>query len=215
MQTAIIQKLQDYIKTRSPVRTYAKGQVITLAGQDPRGVAFLESGVVEQYDITSDGNKITVNVFKPPAFFPMSWAINKTPNAYFFEALDECKIRWADPDETVNFLKENPDVLLDLLGRVYKGTDGLLRRLVLAASGAATQRLMYELLLEAYRFGVPAGDHSRRVRVRQHALAARTGLTRETVSRELHRLLDDGIVMRSPQGMIINIPVIEARLNDS
>lgn len=201
MPPEILLKIQDFFKQESPTKTYAKGQLIILAGQDPRGVAYLESGAVEQYDITPEGTRIAVNIFKPPAFFPMSWAINHGPNTYFYEILADAKIRWANPDRTVDFLHQNPDILFNLMSRVYAGTDGLLRRLVLAVSGAARSRLIYELLIEAYRFGVTVDDGSRRVRVRQHSLAARTGLTRETVSREIHKLEAAGLITRSSQGI--------------
>lgn len=56
-----------------PVRKYAKGHIITHAGDDPEGVLHLTDGKVRQYDISARGDEIVVNVFQPPAFFPLSW----------------------------------------------------------------------------------------------------------------------------------------------
>lgn len=199
-------KLNEFFASYD-LRTYAKGAILTFADQDPRGVSLLISGVVEQYAITPEGNKLTVNVFKPSAFFPMSWAINRTPNAYFYAAASDVELRMADTERTVAFLRANPDVMFDLLSRVYKGTDALLGRLVLTARGIATSRLLFELLIEAYRFGVEVEGAKRSVTIKQSVLAERSGLARETVSRELHKLAQDGLIAR--QNHVITLDTIK------
>lgn len=204
-------KVADFFATARQ-KNFAKGQMIAMAGEDPAGVMLLESGVVEQYDITPAGNRVTVNIFKPPAFFPMSWAINGTPNEYFFEALSDVVVRQAAADRTVAFIKDNPDVLFDLLARVYKGTDGLLKRLVLAASGMAANRLIFELLIEAYRFGSDVDEVTKQIKISRNSLAARSGLARETVSRELHKLQDEGLLTLSERSMVLSIEALEKKL---
>lgn len=199
----------------SDEQTYRHGDIVVFANQDPEGVLFLVEGVIEQYDVTTEGNKVVVNMFKPGAFFPMSWAINKTPNAYFYSALTDVKLRRAHPDKVAHFLQDNPDVMFDLLSRVYIGTDALLRRLVLAASGVASNRLIFELLIEGFRFGDPLPGPQRIIKVKQSNLAARSGLARETVSRELHKLEAEGLVELSKQGIVLNVEALEERLDFS
>src|SRR6476620_4247524 len=126
MNQQIQDRLNEYFST-SKLKTFTKGSIITYAGEDPEGVSQLVEGAVEQYDITPEGNKVTVNIFKPPAFFPMSWAINKTPNVYFYSALTPVKLRVANADATVAFLKANPNIMFNLLSRLYRGTDALLQ----------------------------------------------------------------------------------------
>lgn len=214
MNQQILDKLNRHFD-KYELRKYAKGKVITLANQEPVGISLLVSGLIEQYDITPEGNKLTVNVYKPPAFFPMSWAINKTPNAYFFGALTDVELKQADADETVDFLKANPDVMFDLLSRVYRGTDALLRRLMLAASGIAASRLIFELLIETYRFGKINDDGTVLVTVKQSVLAARSGLARETVSRELHKLEQESLITRNKQEITVNLKSLEQKLDFS
>jgi len=196
-------------------RTYVKGDILTFADQDPEGIFLLLEGVVEQYDITPDGNKITVNMFKPSSFFPMSWAINRTPNVYFYAALTDVRVRRAHPDKVVAFLRDNPDVLFDLLSRVYKGTDALLRRLTLAAGGIASSRLIFELLIEAHRFGADVSGDKKLITIKHNSLAARSGLARETVSRELHKLERDGSLALTKRGIVLDIAKLEDQLNFS
>jgi CRP/FNR family transcriptional regulator, anaerobic regulatory protein len=212
MNEKILDKLNKHF-SGSKTESYSKGKILIFANHEPEGVSFLLDGIIEQYDITPEGNKITVNVFKPPAFFPMSWAINKTPNTYFYATLTDVKLKRAEAEGTVDFLKGNPDVMLDLLSRVYKGTDALLRRLVFAASGIAANRLIFELLIEANRFGVVNSDGTVSVKIKQGVLADRCGLARETISRELHKLETDNIVLRNNKDIQIDIKRMEAKLN--
>lgn len=212
MDPEILDKLNKHFNG-SGVSEYPKGKIITFADQEPAGVALLVDGIVEQYDITPEGNKITVNLFKPNAFFPMSWAISKTPNTYFYAATTDVKLKLADPDKTVTFLKDNPDVLFDLLRRVYKGTDALLKRLVLAARGVAANRLIFELLIEAYRFGVTIHGSKVTIKIKGSALAERSGLARETVSRKLHELEQDGLIGLSGQKITLDVAELEKKLS--
>lgn len=214
MNQPVFDKITDFF-SKSTTRTYSKGEILTFGDQDPEGVYFLLDGVVEQYDLTPEGNKITVNIFKPPAFFPMSWAINKTPNTYFYAALTDVKAKQASADKTVTFLRDNADVTFDLLSRVYKGTDGLLRRLALATSGVASNRLIFELLMESYRFGSDTDDGKRSIKIKQNNLASRSGLARETVSRELHKLEKEGVLSLTKEGILLDVEKLEQSLNSA
>jgi len=212
MNQSILNKINAFF-SEFKVIEYAKGEIITFAGEEPQGVMLLQAGVVEQYDITPEGNRITVNLFKPNTFFPMSWAINKTPNNYFYAALTDVKLRRADPDKTVAFLQANSDVLFDLLSRVYKGTDALLQRLVVTASGIASSRLVFELLIEAYRFGEEIEASKWLIKTKQLSLAERSGLARETVNRELHKLEADELISLSKGGIELNVQKLEQKLD--
>lgn len=212
MKEVILQKITDAFRDSSVI-TYQKDQIITLAGESPKGVSLLLDGIIEQYAIAPEGNKVTVNIFKPPSFFPMSWAINKTPNAYFFAAVTDVRVKQISADQAVRFLQDNPDVLFDLLSRVYTGTDALLRRLVLATSGTAGSRLIFELLIEVYRFNKSGGSDEKLLVIKQHVLAARSGLARETVSRELHKLQKNNLVSLTEKGIIIHLKALEKELD--
>src|SRR5690606_4775066 len=150
------------------IKYAAKGSVIVHAGDDPKGVMYLIKGHVQQYDIAGNGEQIIVNIYKPSAFFPMSWAINKTPNQYFFEATSDLEYYLAPAEDAVHFLRNNPDVTFDLLARVYSGTDGLLRRMAHLMGGNARSRLLFELKVQTQRFGKPRGDGSILLNLNEH-----------------------------------------------
>jgi CRP-like cAMP-binding protein len=190
-------------------RTYARGDVVLFADDPALPVLYLESGQVCQYDVTSSGNRVICNIYKPGTFFPMSSAISRVPNRYFFEALSEVSLRQAPGADVVAFVRAHPDVMFDLLSRVYRGTDGLLRRMTELMSGTARERLLGELRIAAERFGVSQPDEHTLVVVTETQLAQQTGLARETVSRELQQLKREGVVKTSKAGLVIALGCLE------
>ena len=123
----------------------------------------------------------------------MSWAVNQTPNLYYFEAMTDVEAYRVPKEEAIQFIRENPDVLYDLLKRVYKGTDGLLTRMTYLMAGSAYGRLITELILHAGRFGMKRGSGVA-LQLSEMEIAAQSGMTRETVSREIKLLKEKGIV---------------------
>ncbi len=192
MSPVVAEKIESFF-AKYPQRHYHKGQILIHAHDEPDHVFHLLEGKVKQYDISYRGDEVVLNEFKPPAFFPMSYAMNRTPNVYFFEAETDVELQSAPIDDAVNFLKANADVTYDLLSRVYRGTDGLIGRIAHLMAGSARSRVLYELLIECRRFGEPRG-HGMAVSVSESDIGAHAGLARETVSREIHKLKDEGLI---------------------
>lgn len=202
MNADVSDKISKFFTTY-PRRTYPAGHIVVFADESPEHVFYIESGKVRKYDTSYKGDEVIVNVFKPPAFFPMSWAINRADNHFFYKTEEPTVLYVAPPEDTMRFLQRNPDVMLDLLSRVYHGLEGLLGRMVHLMSGTAKSRLMYELIIECRRFGVEQDGGCVLVRAGEQDIAARTGLSRETVSREMKKLKECGLVVMNKQGITV------------
>ena len=174
---------------------YKKDEILVRADDDPSGIFYLVSGNVRKYAISQKGDELVVNIFKPISFFPMSWAINSESNEYFYDALTPVEIYRAPKEKVVEFVKNNPDVLYDLMSRVYRGTEGMLRRMTYLMAGNAYARLLTELVIHAKRFGKKNENTGKiEIKVSEKELASQAGMTRETVSREMKNLKDKGLV---------------------
>ncbi len=202
MNDLIAEKI-DNAFSKYPQRSYQKGQILIFADETPEYIFYITKGRVRKYDLSSRGDEIIVNIFKPPAFFPMSEAINHSQNAYFYKTEVFTELHIVPMDVAVQFLKDNPDVMLDLLSRIYRGVDGLLGRLVHLMSGSARSRLLYELLIECRRFGHQDADGTYKLNITEIDLAARAGMTRETVSREMKHFKESGLLELVAKGILI------------
>ena len=200
--TSITQRTINFF-TQYPLRTFDKRQLLIRAESEIDHVFLIVEGRVSQYDITPSGNEVAVNVFKPGAFFPMSSAINNVPNHYFFEASVKTVVHAAPAPAVVQFLKDNPDILFDLLARVYRGVDGILRRMAHLMGGDAKTRLSFELLNAAYRFGEQQRDGSILIGLNEGDLARHSGLARETISRLMQSLKAADLVEIDSRGILL------------
>jgi CRP-like cAMP-binding protein len=186
-----------------PLVHYAKQEVLLRPDESLSHIFYLIEGQIVEYDISAVGNEIVINAFKSGAFFPMSQAINRTRNDYFFETAIKSTVRKAPVNEVLSFIQENPVVCYDLLSRVYLGTDGLLRRMAHMMGGKARSRLVFELLNGAARFGEKRMGKSVHLPMTEKDIAKRSGLSRETVNRTLHTLKNEGLVSVSAGGIYI------------
>ena len=208
----IAKKIKAYF-LKYPLSKFPKGEILIQAGDEPKHIFYLESGNVRQFDITTTGDEVVVNVFKPGAFFPMSWPVAKTPNRYFFQADTDVRIRRAKPPEALAFIKDNPDVMLDLLARLYSGVDGMQRRMAHLMGGSARSRLLYELIVECKRFGKKLPNSSYRIKINEAEIGARAGLARETVSREMKVLKQKKLISVDRLGIILkDLDLLERQL---
>jgi CRP/FNR family transcriptional regulator, anaerobic regulatory protein len=203
MDSAVAEKVEAFFK-QFKRQVYKRGDTLIRADDDPSGIFYLKNGSVKQYAISQKGDELVVNIFKPVSFFPMSWAVNNTTNSYYFEAITDIEVWKAPGDKVVEFIKENPDVMYDLLRRVYKGTDGILLRVTFLMSGSAYARLITELLIQARRFGKTEDDMSYELKITESDLATSAGMTRETVSREMKALKNKELVTLNNGAIIIH-----------
>jgi CRP-like cAMP-binding protein len=208
-----IQEKIDSFFTQHKKQVYKRGEILIRADDSPAGVYYLKQGSVKQYLISKKGEEIVLNIFKPISFFPMSWAINSTENIYFFEAVDTLEVWRAPREDVIAFIKNNPDVLYDLMSRVYRGTDGMLLRMAYLMSGSAYARLITELLIHTKRFGKKTAEGSFELTVTEGELAMSAGMTRETISREMKTLKEKGIVVFRKNVLVVqNIERLESEL---
>jgi CRP-like cAMP-binding protein len=206
----ITDKIERYLN-QYPRRTYASGETILFAHENPKDIFYLVSGKVNMFDVSPKGNEVVINVYEPGRFFPLSWALSHTPNKYFFKTEAPSMFRLIPPDDLMDFIFKNPDVGVELLRRIHQKADRFFERIVYLMSATAARRLTYELVVECLRFGKQQPDGSVFVAVREVDLASRSGLSRETVSREFQKLKEAGYVQLEKQGIrVFNLTQLEA-----
>jgi CRP/FNR family cyclic AMP-dependent transcriptional regulator len=199
-----------------PLRRYARGQLLMLAGDNPKQIFYLVSGIIRVYDISDKGNEVVVGVFKPTTVFPLSWMILEKPNIYFFEARTNVVVREAPASRTLNFIKKNSDVTFNMLVDICLNMETMRRRIAHFMGGTAKSRLIFELIIATQSFGVVQPDGSYLIEVSEGEIGARSGLSRETVSREIHDLKKLDLINANHQGIqLTNLNALEAKLGFS
>lgn len=201
MDKQLQQKIAAFFSS-FPRREFEKGKILIHPEEAIGNVYYLVQGQVVQYDISPSDSEVVLNAFKPPAFFPMAQAVNGTPNHYFFEAVTDVIAHQVPAKKAALFVRQNPDVMFNLLQRVYRGTDGILQRMSHLMGGDARSRLLFELINAAQRFGRPnAGEIN--TALTEADLAKRSGLPLEVVSHTLRELKESGLVGMQGRAIVV------------
>lgn len=197
------QKILDFFADKHSTR-YTKGETVIAPSENPLHVYFVASGRIKAHEVSYRGDEVVVSLINAPAFFPMMWTLNHVPNRFYYKADKDSVVYMADKDAVLEFIQKNPDIMYTQLKAVYSSYDGMLGRLVQIMSGTAKSRLLYELANEGRRFGTQLEDGSCRLEATERDLAARAGLTRETVSREMSKLKRQELVTVNGKGIFIH-----------
>lgn len=188
MNNTAISALDDFFEKFSFVK-YKKGEVLINADEDPPGIFYLKSGTVRQYSLSRKGDEQTLTIYKPFSFFPLMWAINNTRNTFYFEALKDIEAWKAPRDETIKFLKAEPEVMYDLISRLYQGMEGLLSRIEYLMFGTAYEKVIFTLLNLSFRFGEEnMSNLDVNLHITHKDIASFSGLRKETISRQIAKL---------------------------
>lgn len=177
------------------IRNYKRGEMLIRADDDPQGIFCLTKGYVRQYSISKTGFELTLHILKPISYFPMVWAINGTPNIYFFEALTPVEVGRAPRSLVVNFIKDKPTIIFELMSELLEDYAETLTRVEHLVFSDAYRRVISVLLYIAKHFGE---IHNKGIivhhRFTQQDIATLVGVARETAGNEMVRLEKKGLV---------------------
>lgn len=176
-------------------RKYKKGEVLIRADDDPQGIFYLSKGYVRQYTISQTGLELTLHILRPISYFPMVWAVNGTPNIYYFEALTPVEVGRAPRKQVVDFIKDKPVIIFELLSELIEDYAESLTRIEHLVFSDAYRRVISVLLYIAKHFGEVRGAG---VIVHHHFthqdIATLVGVARETASLEMLKLEKNGFI---------------------
>lgn len=167
---------------------YKKGEVILRAGDPPAGVLYLKRGFVRMSLVGKSGDTLVLHVFKVGAHFPMTWAVNDTPNRYSFEALTPAEIWRAPKEDVLRFLRTHPEISEFFLSRILRGVSGLMERMEYLVLEPAYEKTVLLLLYYAKNFSDGELKGKLIIPLTHREIAGWIGTTRETASLQIEIL---------------------------
>ncbi|MEI6221353.1 MAG: Crp/Fnr family transcriptional regulator, partial [bacterium] len=202
----VLKKLQEFF-FKFPKFDYHKDEILLRAHDTPSGVYYVAKGKVRMYSLSTEGEELTIHIFREGTFFPLTWAINQTPNGYFFEALTDVEIFRAPREAVENLLKKESDVLLDLTSRLLSGIGGIATRMQHIVYDQALPKTAGILLYLGKIIGKP--DNSKVVILHSFThedIAVWAGLTRVAVSNSMGALKKMGLISCGNGKIVLNDP---------
>ena len=197
-----IQKLLYSFFNKFEQKFFSKEEII-LKPADKK-IFFLTKGAVRMSGTSREKDEITINIYKAYSLFPMP-LIFDLGNKYTFGSLTEAEGYFAPKRDFKMFLDKNPDVLFDLVKRIYQGFDGFFTQLEALLLGDAYLRVIAALTIYARRFGKT--DQNKIIfdwSMTHRQIASQTGLARESVTREIKKLQEKGLIGYSGKKLFVN-----------
>jgi len=188
--------------TGSKPVNYSAGDSIITPGEGDQHAWLLLDGLVRQFDILDDGTQFSLNIYKQGSVFSLSWLFGGCDSNYFYEALSDIVVVRVNAQTYRTFIETHPQLALDMLKRLSRGLDGIFSRLSINSKNDAAARILNEIRLTSLRFG----QVGQPVPITNSALANRTGLARETVSRTVRKLIEDDTLRKTPDGLELRAP---------
>lgn len=202
MDEKVIKKLDTFF-SRFILRPYKMGEIIFRPSESITEIAYLKKGLVRMYALSEEGEEITLHVFRPSSFFPAMLSIGKLDSKYYFEVFEAAEVHIAPAQKVIEFLKSDPEVLLDLASRFAQGLIGMMVRVENLAFQDSYPKIVSLLIYLSKRFGKRVGNETIIELEMSHTdIASWAGITRETVSRQMEKLQKKGIIANK-KGLLV------------
>lgn len=203
MDEKMIKKVEAFFSKYRKVH-YGKRDFILQPGEKIPGIMYLKNGLVRQYVLSKKGDVMVVHIFRPGAFFLMMWAINNTPNSYYFEAITPVEVWVAPLKDVKEFVKKDPEILYDFTSRILKGLDGVLKRFENLTFDPAYSKVASLLSYFARQFGKKKGNGTQiEYPLTHREVASWIGTARETASLQMEDLKRRGIITFKGRSIIV------------
>lgn len=183
-------------KTQGTKQIYRKGDQIIRPGDIPRGVYYIEQGLVKAYDITRYNEENLLIIRKSGEVFPLIWAMSGQERHVIYETLQETTVYRLNRQTFTKFLEDNPELMAPLLDMVIEMYRLHSERIINLEYRTARERIVSFLLTMGERFGETTDDGLLiNVQLRHQDIASSINATRETASRELANLARKDLII--------------------
>lgn len=198
------QSIQDFFAEEGKLLVFRKKDVILRPNETPSGVFFITRGYVKSYTLTNTGQTNLLIIYKAQELLPLGWAMGDHKVDCYYEAKTIVE-GWSVP----NILFQERLLRDPLLSeRVTHQVLELMRlysaRIQTLEHRSARDRLAYYLSYLMERYGIARGeDVIIDAPITHQDLADSLNMSRETASREMEKLVRQGLIEQQSHLIVI------------
>lgn len=194
-------------------RRLARGEVLFSAGDKADGLFVVVTGMLRAFRQTREGREQTIHAEGPGATLAEVPVFDGGPYPSTVQAEEDSLVLFVPQQSIRHLLTKNPEAALAalaLLARRLRSVAGLAEQLALKD---VAQRLAAMLAEEAVsQAGELKDGVSFSLPLPHQGIAARLGSVREVISRQLHKLVDDGVISaRGHRIVVLDAAMLRAR----
>ncbi len=191
------------VKADIRIRQYAKREVVLHKGGSGDGLLFLLAGQLQVIDVTEDGRAIGLRMLVPGDFFGEIALINNTTRSASVVATTDVLVAFLPAPTAMHLFSHSPSVARQMLQHLAQKIqrDSEFRAL-LSINNTAKRIYTYLVLMQKKN---PDGTVVENLPTHQD-IANMINTSRETVTRALLTLVQQGIVQKEPNRLVIKDP---------
>jgi CRP-like cAMP-binding protein len=178
---------------------YLKDEALIQAFEEPQGVFLIKSGFVKAYSISRTGNENLLLIHQAGDFIPLPWALDGAHTTGLrYEAMSDVKVLRASKDKLRSAMGHNPWLSQQVMSQAVAMLSLYTQRIQTLEYRTARGRIISELIHLSARFGThQAGETLIEVPITHQDIADSINMTRETASRALELLFEEGLMGQS------------------
>lgn len=176
-------------------RKFKKGQVIFFEGDVSDKIYIINEGKIKTFKHTRDGKEQILYIIGEGDFIGDLSLLKKSAFQYNAEALEDVKVCTLSKDDFDRILKDNPEICLQVLESVHDRLMNLENLVQTLGTKDVEVRIAGLLVSLTESFGhFEDGKIILDMALTREEMANFIGVTRETISRKLSSLQDEGII---------------------
>lgn len=176
-------------------KDYAKGELIVMEGERVENLIIINRGQVKVFRDTSEGKEQILYIFSEGDFFGEQNLFREQVSAYHVEALEKTNICMINKKDFHGLLRAYPEIGLKIIAELSNRLMKLENTIQSMGTKKVDARVISVLLEFANKYG---RDHKMGLEIElplsREGIANYIGLTRETVSRKMSMLQEEGII---------------------
>jgi CRP/FNR family transcriptional regulator, cyclic AMP receptor protein len=182
-----LRRLADHLR----LRRYRRGETIFVAGDPGTCLCMVGAGRVKLALTSSEGREVILDVLGPSEVFGEMALLDGAPRSADAVCVEATELLLLDRDAFLHFLRDRPEVAINLLGVLTRR----LRRDAELVQDAAFLDVPGRLARTILRLAQPTEDGRLRTpRLTQSDLAGVAGTTRETLNKWLGFFVEQGMI---------------------
>jgi len=176
-------------------KRYKKGEILVKEGDRAEGFTVIQNGSAKAYRITGDGREQILYIFPANDYYGARFLLTEEEVPYTVEALEECDVCILSTEHFRSLLLTQPKVAVEII-EAMANRMRVLESAMQSMGGRNAELRIASLLLEFRRpYGREVdGVTEITLPLSREGLANYLGLARETLSRKLNDLEEEGVI---------------------
>lgn len=176
-------------------KNYKKGQILFFEGDISDKLYVINKGKIKIFKYTREGKEQILYILSEGDFVGDLSLLKKDEFKFNAEALEDANICVLTKDDFDGIIKENPEIAIEILQVVYDRIVKLENLIQNLSTKDIEARIAGLLLSFVKDFGVRKGDTIElELPLSREDIANYIGVTRETISRKLSSMQDQGVI---------------------